>query len=166
MFRRVNDFEKTWQYEAEGTLKVFNAIDSSVLTKKLHPQVRNMSVLAWHITTTLYEMLNLAGLQLEPILFPGDEPGSKQFILDSYEKLSGEVITQVKQHWSDSQLDDMVDMYGEKWSKGQVLSILIDHQAHHRGQLTVLLRMTGSKVPGIYGPANEEWSAMGMEPMK
>jgi uncharacterized damage-inducible protein DinB len=149
MFCRINDFEKTWQYEAEGTLKVFNAMDNSVLTKKLHPNVRSMSVLAWHITTTLYEMMNLAGLHLEPILFPGDEPDSKQFILDSYKKLSDDVIKQVKEHWSDKQLDDKVDMYGEKWTKGQVLSILIDHQAHHRGQLTILLRMTGSKVPGI-----------------
>jgi uncharacterized damage-inducible protein DinB len=39
------------------------------------------------------------------------------------------------------------------------------HQCHHRGQMTVLMRQAGQKVPGIYGPAKEEWSSMGMEPM-
>jgi len=40
------------------------------------------------------------------------------------------------------------------------------HQAHHRGQMTVLMRQAGMKVPGVYGPSKEEWSAFGMEPME
>jgi hypothetical protein len=28
--------------------------------------------------------------------------------------------------------------------------------------MTVLMRQAGLKVPGFYGPAQEEWSAMGM----
>ena len=35
-------------------------------------------------------------------------------------------------------------------------------EAHHRGQMTVLMRQAGLTVPGIYGPAQEEWAAMGM----
>jgi len=45
-----------------------------------------------------------------------------------------------------------------------VLVSLITHQAHHRGQMTVLMRQAGLKVPGVYGPAREEWAAMGMPP--
>ena len=33
---------------------------------------------------------------------------------------------------------------------------MINHMAHHRGQLTVYLRMTGEKVPAIYGPSADE----------
>jgi uncharacterized damage-inducible protein DinB len=53
-------------------------------------------------------------------------------------------------------------MYGMTWTKGTVLVSLITHQAHHRGQMTVLMRQAGLKVPGVYGPAREEWAAMGM----
>ena len=31
------------------------------------------------------------------------------------------------------------------------------HLAHHRGQLTVYLRLLESKVPAIYGPSADEW---------
>ena len=30
------------------------------------------------------------------------------------------------------------------------------HLAHHRGQLTVYLRLTGAKVPSVYGPSADE----------
>ncbi len=32
----------------------------------------------------------------------------------------------------------------------------INHLAHHRGQLTVYLRMTGAKVPAVYGPSADD----------
>jgi uncharacterized damage-inducible protein DinB len=53
-------------------------------------------------------------------------------------------------------------MYGEMWSRGTVLSILVRHEAHHRAQLTVLMRQAGLAVPGCYGPAKEEWAGMGI----
>lgn len=53
------------------------------------------------------------------------------------------------------------EMYGEKWPRGQSARILIDHQIHHRGQLTVVMRQAGLQVPGVYGPSKEEWAGYG-----
>ena len=33
---------------------------------------------------------------------------------------------------------------------------MINHWAHHRGQLTVFLRLNEAKVPAIYGPSADE----------
>jgi uncharacterized damage-inducible protein DinB len=33
----------------------------------------------------------------------------------------------------------------------------LSHLAHHRGQLTVYLRLNEAKVPAIYGPSADEW---------
>ena len=44
------------------------------------------------------------------------------------------------------------------------LHVLVVHQAHHRGQMTVLMRQAGLLVPSIYGPVKEGWSAYGVEP--
>ena len=33
---------------------------------------------------------------------------------------------------------------------------MLSDQIHHRGQLTVYLRMIGGKVPAIYGPSSDE----------
>jgi uncharacterized damage-inducible protein DinB len=36
---------------------------------------------------------------------------------------------------------------------------VLNHMAHHRGQLTVYLRMNQEKVPAIYGPSADEGKA-------
>jgi uncharacterized damage-inducible protein DinB len=33
---------------------------------------------------------------------------------------------------------------------------VLNHMAHHRGQLTVYLRLNGEIVPAIYGPSADE----------
>jgi uncharacterized damage-inducible protein DinB len=37
--------------------------------------------------------------------------------------------------------------------------MMIDHQTHHRGQMTVLLRQAGLTVPGVMGPTKEQMKA-------
>ena len=55
-------------------------------------------------------------------------------------------------------------MYGETWKRGKSLPVFLTHEMHHRGQMTVIMRLAGLKVPGIYGPSKEEWTNYGMEP--
>lgn len=50
-----------------------------------------------------------------------------------------------------------------KLPKAALLSLFIKHLIHHRGQMTVLMRQAGLKVPGVYGPSKEKWSQMGMD---
>jgi uncharacterized damage-inducible protein DinB len=41
-------------------------------------------------------------------------------------------------------------------SRAQIAWFLLHDQIHHRGQLTVYLRLAGGKVPSIYGPSGDE----------
>ena len=61
---------------------------------------------------------------------------------------------------------DELEMYGSRWTRAGVLQSLVRHQIHHRGQATVLMRQAGLAVPGVYGPAREEWAKMGMPAMR
>jgi uncharacterized damage-inducible protein DinB len=45
--------------------------------------------------------------------------------------------------------------FGEMTTMEIVRFMLFDH-IHHRGQLSVYLRMVGGKVPAIYGPSGDE----------
>ncbi len=40
----------------------------------------------------------------------------------------------------------------------EMIQDTINHWAHHRGQLTVYLRLLGAKVPAIYGPSADDTS--------
>ena len=55
-------------------------------------------------------------------------------------------------------------MYGEQWANGLTLRLLISHEIHHRGQMFVLMRQAGLRVPDIYGPTREVWIEQGMQP--
>jgi uncharacterized damage-inducible protein DinB len=46
-----------------------------------------------------------------------------------------------------------IDFFGTKMPAVVVLSVVVRHTAHHRGQLSTYLRAMGGKVPSIYGPS-------------
>jgi len=43
-------------------------------------------------------------------------------------------------------------------SRKEVIQDTINHWAHHRGQMTVYLRLMGAKVPALYGPSADDQS--------
>ena len=43
-------------------------------------------------------------------------------------------------------------------SRQEAIQDTINHWAHHRGQMTVYLRLMGAKVPALYGPSADEQS--------
>jgi uncharacterized damage-inducible protein DinB len=161
MFRNLSDFFSAWEYESQATLKVFRELTDASLAQRVSPEGRSLGFLAWHITTTLSEMMSAAGLPVHVTTDNQPVPAAAA-IADTYQKGSQAVAGAVRAAWTDTQLPDAIPMYGETWTKAQVLGALIAHQCHHRGQMTVLMRQAGLKVPGVYGPSKEEWAAYGM----
>ncbi len=162
MYRRVDDFLNDWAEESKGTLSVLGNLTDGSLNHRVTPEGRSIAKLGWHIAQGI-QMGTEAGLPR--ILGPREAdpvPTTAQAIVEGYAAAAGSLAEMVQQHWTDAQLGDEVPMYGERWAKGRVLSVIVRHEAHHRGQLTVLMRQAGLKVPGVYGPSREEWAAYGM----
>lgn len=164
MFRRIDDFLADWANENTATLRVLSALTDESLSY-VAPGVRPIGRLAWHMAETVTEMMNHAGLPVGDV--PASVvPSSAAAIVEEYQRAAQIVAQAVRESWTDEMLDERVPMYGQEWPRGVVLSVLIKHEAHHRGQLTVLMRQAGLVVPGCYGPAREEWAAMGVPAME
>ena len=163
MYKEIGEFITDWQAEAELTLKVFAALSDEFLLKSAGENVRTPGRLAWHITQTLTEMPHKSGVLDQDALDAKPIPATSKEIQDQYANYSKALVNALQERWSNGSLEDKVDMYGQQWAKSQVLSVLIRHQIHHRAQLMTVMRLLGLKVPGIYGPAKEEWSMFGME---
>ncbi len=161
MFRKIEDFQKVWTYEAEMTGKVIHALTDESLAQKVSADGRDLGFLGWHITATLGEMLGLVGLTIDAPHHDSERPSSAAEIAAAYDKGSRSVSDQIAANWTDETLLQTDEMYGDTWSRGLTLFYLITHQTHHRGQMTVLMRQAGLAVPGVYGPSKEEWAAMG-----
>lgn len=165
MFRSIEDFAADWAGERASTTKVLRALRDDALPQPVVPGGRTAGSLAWHIVQTLPEMLGHAGLS---VAGPGQDerqPGAAAEIASAYESAAADLERAVRDGWTDDMLGEEVSMYGQRWTRATVLSVLIRHEAHHRGQLTVLMRQAGLAVPGCYGPSREEWQAMGMPPL-
>lgn len=166
MYTTIDDFITDWEEEAASTVKVLMNVDYSKITDKVNDHVRTLGQAMWHITRTLTEMPASAKIIAEDPLKDSELPDNIGTILAVYQKYSSELVKSVKNNWKDADLTEMLDIYGQKWEKKKLLSALVRHQIHHRAQMTVMMRLLGMKVPGVYGPSQEEWAEFGMEPQE
>ncbi len=166
MFRKLEDFSRAWTYESEITIKTLAVLTDESLSQQITPEGRDLGFLGWHITQTLGEMLGLVGLKIDAPGHDLDRPESASEIVAAFEKAASSVAEQVGSKWNDETLRESDEMYGETWARGLTLHYLLAHQAHHRGQMTVLMRQAGLVIPGVYGPSKEEWAAMGAPAMQ
>ncbi len=165
MFRKIEDFQKAWAYETEMTGKALLNLTDESLSQKVTEDGRTLGFLGWHLTVTLGEMLGLVGLSIDAPAVDSECPSSASEIAAVYDRGGKSVSDEIGKNWTDETLLKEDEMYGETWSRGLTLLYLIAHQAHHRGQMTVLMRQAAITVPGIYGPAKEEWAAFGAPAM-
>ncbi len=164
MFTSISDFLTDYESERQGTLKILAALTDESLAQSVAKDHRTIGRLAWHIVTSYPEMMGRVGLILDKVSEHDPVPLSAQAIHDAFAAVSAQLLDQIHANWNDATLQDVVDMYGEKWKNGFTLEVLIRHEIHHRAQMTVLMRQAGLKVPGVYGPAYEEWTAFGASP--
>jgi uncharacterized damage-inducible protein DinB len=166
MYTSVSEFLKDWEYEVDGTKKVFANLTDTSLEQRVTPDGRSLGTLAWHITVTIPEMMHRAGLQVAGPEDNATRPGSVAPISEAYAQAAASLSGLLKEQWTDETLQESANMYGQDWKKGVVLSSLIFHQCHHRAQMTVLMRQACLTVPGLYGPSREEWETYGMTPQE
>lgn len=166
MYRKIQDFQGAWAYESEATQKLLDALSDESLSQKVDPEGRTLGRIAWHIAQTLPEMCGRTGLA---VVGPGEHdpvPTSAREIADGFKEAAASLAREIQEKWTDADLDVQDEMYGEMWRRGQTLGALVMHQTHHRGQMTVLMRQAGLKVPGMYGPSREEWADYGAPPQE
>ena len=164
MYTSIAEFVADWQNESQATQKVFDALTDNSLNQKVYDSGRSLGKIAWHIVQTLPEMNSQAGLELNKEVMSQDVPTSSKTIADNYKQLAAQLIEEIQNKWTDNNLAEVIEVYGEQWTRAKVLDVLIRHEIHHRAQLTVLMRQAGLKVPGLYGPSLEEWVNYGAPP--
>lgn len=162
MMNTIEEFIAIWIAEADKTEQILKAIDDKALHTRLIPDYRTMGQLIWHILETPREMLERTELHVAGPDFNSKPATTIKAMIEEHKRVVDSVAKEIHENWVNSTLKKVDNMYGESWSRSATLSSIVSHLIHHRGQLTVLMRLAKLKVPGIYGPAKEEWAAIGM----
>lgn len=80
-------------------------------------------------------------------------------MVEQYEKAHAEVHSMMEAT-EESWWEQEVDFFGMKMPAKQAMWIGLLDGIHHRGQLSVYIRMAGGKVPSIYGPSADDNGGM------
>ncbi|GGE76520.1 DinB family protein [Priestia taiwanensis] len=155
MFQTVEGFMKTWKYEASVTEKVLDTLTDESLSQEITADHWNLGQLAWHIVVAAPFILSATGLKIDWEM-KSTPPSSAKAIADEYRAMSAALLTAAEKQWTDEDLTIISEFSGYTMTNALFLMTTLSHQNHHRGQMSVLMRQAGLKVPSIYGPTKEE----------
>jgi uncharacterized damage-inducible protein DinB len=147
---KVNDIVKEWERSKAYTKEYLDAMPESSYALKPIPEMRSFADQLLHLADANYGLASSAIGIKSPFTFGDLEKSTdktkgnvSKVVLASYDF----IIEQIKK-MSEGQLDETVKMIGKfDMPKRTGLAKALEHQAHHRGQTTVYLRLAGVKAP-------------------
>ena len=157
----AKDLLKELELEAPASRKCLERIPTKLFDWKPHEKSMKMGYLAlivaevprWISTAIEKGEINFG-------TFKHNEPKTTEELVAEFDK-NMEGARQALSHASDK---DMAGMFylkmGDKvllsGTKFETVSQSINHLVHHRGQLTVYMRLNNIPVPSIYGPSADD----------
>ncbi|MEF2248607.1 DinB family protein [Paenibacillus sp. IITD108] len=154
MYRTVADFIEEWSASAAGTLSVFQAISDDKMDVAIAEGHNSLGWLAWHLVGSAGVFGQLSGLDVPGLGKGTPVPASMTEVIAKYNEVIA-AYSEAAKSLTDEQLLEEINGFGNPLPRGKFLRIMVDHQTHHRGQMTVLLRQAGLSVPGVMGPTKE-----------
>jgi uncharacterized damage-inducible protein DinB len=148
--------------EAKTTRRVLERVPNDKLAWKPHPKSMSLGVLALHVAGSPAVICGWAAedetqLKGEPPPVPAstDEilAAHDQSVKKSVEILSSLGDEGLKKMWTGKAAGNTLMAMPKA---ALVRSIVMNHWIHHRGQLSVYLRLLDVAVPPIYGPSADE----------
>lgn len=162
MARIVDPFLAELEQEAQTTRRVLERVPGDKLSWKPHPKSMSLGQLALHVATTPGGAAQI--LANDTFELPNFDQPAAQSAAELIPALEESVRTAKKVLGS---FDDpkamatwrLVNDGKELMAAPRVAllrSFLLSHWYHHRGQLSVYLRLLNVPVPSIYGPSADE----------
>ena len=152
-----------FEQEAATTRRVLERVRGDKLDWKPHEKSMSLGQLGQHIAGVPGDVAAMAALDEVEVPDFGEPPSasSVEDLLSTHD----EGVNKVREILNG--MDDKAAMATWKATKGGrelmavprigvVRSIMLNHWYHHRGQMTVYLRLLGVPVPSIYGPSADE----------
>ncbi len=160
--RAIDPILNELDQEAQTTRRVLEKIPDDKLGWKPHAKSFSLGQLGLHIARLPGGLsAAIASDTMEVPSFAQPEPKSRQEILDTFSQGLASAKETLK-NMDDARLASTWTLTRNGKAVlsapriGVLRSILLNHGYHHRGQLSVYLRMLDVAVPSIYGPSADE----------
>jgi uncharacterized damage-inducible protein DinB len=155
-----------YKYEMANTRKMLERVPFEQASYKPHEKSRAMANEAMHIANVLTwvpRIMNTPELDVtKPGSFPKVElPKSNQELMEMFDKNYTEGLNALESASDETLMTPWTFRNGEQviFTLPRVAAIRnmgLNHHYHHRGQMSVYLRLANVPVPGMYGPSADE----------
>ncbi len=151
--------------EAEVTRRVLERVPADKLTWKPHPKSMSLGQLAIHIAGIPGRLGSMVTqrdrLEVDPNAFTPNPPRDLKEVHDTFEQSCKDAEMFLQGLSDEAAMTDWTLIVGGKPAftapRIAVLrSIMLNHWYHHRGQLSVYLRLLDVPLPVIYGRSADE----------
>ena len=154
-----------YDHEMGTTRRLLERLPDDKLSWKPHDKSMSLGALATHLSHIPHwagTILNEASFDLADAPPNAAEQTSRADILASFDATRARTRA-----WMDKADGEYQSLWTLKRGGQQVFSVprvsafrsfVLHHIIHHRGQLSVYLRLTGVPVPAMYGPSADEGS--------
>jgi len=160
----MTSFTEELEQEAKTTSRVLARVPEDKLTWKPHPKSMTLGQLALHTATIPGNIAAIAAkdvFELDPAVVATRQPASVAEINQAFEEslaaartyLNGLSAVQAEAIWRARAGEKELMAVPRKWA---LRGIMFNHLYHHRGQLSVYLRLLDIPVPIIYGSSADE----------
>jgi len=152
------------QHEAATTRKCLERVPETTFDWKPHEKSMSMSRLAAHVAemvgwikdTLETREIDFATMDYKPFV-----PQTTAELVEYFEKNLADATETLKNASSETMMENWKMRDGEQvffdMPRVQVLrGFVFNHLVHHRGQLSVYLRLNDIPVPALYGPSADE----------
>jgi uncharacterized damage-inducible protein DinB len=159
-----------FEHELKPTRELLTRVPADKADWKPHPKSTSLSDLAIHITNiaSIWMPITLREpeLDLSPGRFPKREFTTTEALVAEFDR----TVEDSRQAIRDAKDADMAAPWTLRSGEHVVFTMpravvarmfVMNHLVHHRGQLTVYLRMLDVPLPSVYGPTADEARPMG-----
>ncbi len=159
----AKDFSKELNQQAANTKKVLERIPENKLTWKPHEKSTAIGRLGMHIAelpNTIVRAVETESFDFAATPFKPVFPNTTAEIMETFEKAL-QNATDILEKAPDDQLAIMwkASRAGQliwEMPRSAVIRNTLNHIIHHRGQLTVFLRLLDVPIPKTFGPTADE----------
>jgi uncharacterized damage-inducible protein DinB len=150
-----DEFLPKLKLEFQTTNKVLKAFPDNMSEFQPHEKSQTAKKVGWTLVIGPVAIRQALKNELTmPRNFP-PLPEHWNSVVEGFEAESSNAIGTLEEA-GEEQLLGTVQFRSQIMTKKEYLWFVLFDHIHHRGQLTVYLRMAGGKVPSIYGPSADE----------
>ncbi len=150
------ELSKLLKREITITLKVMRAFPENKLDFTPHERSSNARKL---MSTCIFEMFLMKSLvfdeHIDNSIYKTYFPDSVKKLVEDFEKETSDIAAKLEA-LPESELNKEIVFAGRKIIADEFMMMMLFDQIHHRGQMSVYIRLAGGKVPSIYGPSADD----------